>query len=71
MRDRLPHDLSALTTEELRQEGDARDRILMPLFRRWPALSEHEYGRLKAVYEERQRVARYLGLVRQRRRDAP
>lgn len=71
MEHQLPTDLSALTTEELRREGDARDRILTPLFRRWPALSEHEHGRLKAVYEERQRVARYLGLVRRGRRNGP
>lgn len=70
MSGRLPEDLSVLSAEELRREGAARDRILTPLFRRWPALSEHEHGRLKAVYEERQRVARYLGRVRRRRQSA-
>lgn len=64
---RLPQDLSDFSTEELRRERTARDRRLTPLFRRWPLLDEGELGELKAVYAERQRLARYLGLRRRRR----
>lgn len=65
--DRLPRDLSGLSTDELRRERTARDRRLTPLFRRWPALNDRELGELEVVYAERQRLARYLGLIRRRR----
>lgn len=70
MTTRLPRDLSALTTDELRRERTARDRLLTPLFRRWPSLSEPELGELERVYAERQRLAKYLGRLRRSRRSS-
>jgi hypothetical protein len=66
----LPHDLSALSQEELELERAARDRRLTPLFRRWPSLSEPELGELKRVHAERLRLARHVGLLRRRRRSS-
>lgn len=61
----LPDDLRVLPAEELSRQCDARDEALAPLFRRWPVLSRAELRRLKTIYGERLRIARFVG----RRRD--
>ena len=63
----LPDDLAAVGDAELSEQRAIRDDKLAPLFRRWPALSRPELGRLRRMYEERLRIARYLG--RRRARD--
>ena len=57
----LPDDLDAMADAELSEQGALRDDQLTRLFRRWPALSRAELGRLRRVYAERLRVAKYLG----------
>ena len=61
----LPDDLAAVGDAELSEQRAIRDDKLAPLFKRWPALSRREDGRLRRMYEERLRIAKYLG----RRRD--
>ena len=62
--DELPENLSALDHEALLDERDERDEILRPLFRRWPSLSRLELNKLRRVYEERVRLARWIGRSR-------
>ena len=44
-----------------------RDEQLVPLFRRWPDLDRMELSRLRKMYAERLRIARYVGSRRARR----
>jgi hypothetical protein len=53
---------------ELSQQRDLRDDLLAPLFRRWPALSRMEMGRLRERYRETVRIAQHLGQRRPRPR---
>jgi hypothetical protein len=64
--DELPENLSALSDERLREERNARDERLRPLFRRWPSLSKFEMRELRRVYKERVRLARWIGRTRRR-----
>jgi hypothetical protein len=64
--DELPENLSALSDERLREERNARDERLRPLFRRWPSLSKFEMRELRRVYKERVRLARRIGRTRRR-----
>jgi hypothetical protein len=64
--DELPENLSALSDERLREERNARDERLRPLFRRWPSLSKFEMRELRRVYNERVRLARRIGRTRRR-----
>jgi hypothetical protein len=64
--DELPENLSALSDETLREERNARDETLRPLFRRWPSLSKFEMRELRRVYNERVRLARGIGRRRRR-----
>jgi hypothetical protein len=66
---RLPENLSSLDTEHLTDASEARDEKLSPLFRRWPRLTRPEMKELRQLYEERVRIAKYVGVIR-RRRDA-
>jgi hypothetical protein len=59
--EQLPEDLSELDPRALERATNARDRRLSPLFRRWPSLSGLELSELKRLYNERLRLARYLG----------
>jgi hypothetical protein len=61
---RLPEDLSELEQPEVAKACDERDRRLTILFRRWPKLSKPEMRELKRLYDERQRLARYVGFLR-------
>jgi hypothetical protein len=64
--DELPENLAALSDERLREERNARDERLRPLFRRWPSLSKFEMRELRRVYGERVRLARWIGRTRRR-----
>jgi hypothetical protein len=64
--DELPENLSALSDERLREERNARDERLRPLFCRWPSLSKFEMRELRRVYNERVRLARRIGRTRRR-----
>jgi hypothetical protein len=60
----LPQKLSALSYETLQRERDACDERLRPLFRRWPSLTKGEMRELRRVYDERLRLARWIGRAR-------
>jgi hypothetical protein len=62
----LPDDLAAMPIDELAQQRAVRDERLVPLFRRWPALSRMEMRELRRVYGERLRIAKYIGRIRRR-----
>jgi hypothetical protein len=64
----LPEDLSALGQAELRDARETRDVRVTLLFRRWPSLTRPEMKELRRLYDERQRLARYVGALRKRRR---
>jgi hypothetical protein len=57
----LPEDLAAMDPDDLIQQGAVRDDLLTPLFRRWPRLDRVEGRRLREIYSERVRIAKYLG----------
>jgi len=58
----LPQDLSGLGRNELRKASETRDERLSILFRRWPALSGIELREIRQLHDERQRLARSIGL---------
>jgi hypothetical protein len=59
--EQLPENLAELKPEALELAARARDKRLGPLFRRWPSLSRPELSELKRLYNERLRLARYVG----------
>ena len=63
----LPDDLAVMGTAELSEQRALRDDQIAPLFQRWPALNRLELGRLRQLYAERLRIARYVGRLRARR----
>ena len=63
----LPDDLAVMGTAELSEQRALRDDELAPLFQRWPALNRFELRRLRTLYTERLRIARYVGRLRARR----
>jgi hypothetical protein len=65
---RLPDDLDSLDAKRLASETATRDEQLAPLFRRWPRLSRPETTEMKRLWNERMRLARYVGRRRSRRR---
>ena len=65
---KLPKDVSVLGREGLRRARDARDERLSVLFRRWPALNKIELSEIRRLHDERQRLARYVGMLRRRQR---
>jgi hypothetical protein len=65
---KLPKDVSVLGREGLRRARDTRDERLSVLFRRWPALSKIELNEIRRLHDERQRLARYVGMLRRRQR---
>jgi len=64
----VPDDLAAMHVDELAKQRAVRDEQLVPLFRRWPALSRIEMRELRRLYGERLRIARYFGKLRRRTR---
>jgi hypothetical protein len=63
----LPDDLAVMDTAELSAQRALCDDEIEPLFQRWPALNRNELGRLRTMYTERLRIARYVGRLRARR----
>jgi len=64
----LPRNLSALDGDQLRAAGDARDARMSILFRSWPSLNKTELREIRQLSDERQRLARHVGIVRSLRR---
>jgi hypothetical protein len=60
----LPKSLSVLDETELRDARDDRDERMSVLFSRWPALSKIELRELRTLSDERQRLARHVGILR-------
>jgi hypothetical protein len=60
----LPANLGALDREQLRQATLTRDERMSILFRLWPGLSTIEMRELRKLSDERQRIARHLGIIR-------
>jgi hypothetical protein len=68
MIEKLPENVSALDREDLRRARETRDDRLSILFRRWPSLTKIEMKEIRRLNDERQRLARYVGMLRQRQR---
>jgi hypothetical protein len=60
----LPQNLSALDDAELRRATRDRDERMSLLFRSWPSLSKLEMRELRKLNDERQRLARHVGIRR-------
>jgi hypothetical protein len=60
----LPENVGVLDRHELRKASDTRDERLSILFRRWPSLSKIELKEIRQLYDERQHLARCIGLLR-------
>jgi hypothetical protein len=67
----LPDDLAVMGTAELSEQRALLDDELAPLFQRWPALDRFELRRLRMLYRERLRIARYVGRLRGRSKRKP
>jgi hypothetical protein len=60
----LPRNLSALDDTGLRDARHDRDERMSLLFRSWPSLSKIELRELRKLNDERQRLARHVGILR-------
>jgi hypothetical protein len=60
----LPTNLSALDREQLREARASRDERMSFLFRGWPSLSTIEMRELRKLSDERQRLAKHVGILR-------
>ena len=60
----LPRNLLLLDHEELRDARRHRDERMSFLFRSWPSLSKIELRELRKLSDERQRLARHVGILR-------
>ncbi len=60
----LPKNLSVLDHEELRDARRHRDDRMSLLFRSWPSLTDIELRELRKLSDERQRLARHVGILR-------
>jgi hypothetical protein len=60
----LPRNLSVLDDTELRDARQDRDERMSILFRSWPSLSKLEMRELRMLSDERQRLARHVGIRR-------
>jgi hypothetical protein len=60
----LPKSLSLLDHNELRDARHDRDERMSLLFRSWPSLSKSELRELRKLSDERQRLARHVGILR-------
>jgi hypothetical protein len=63
----LPKTVSGLDREGLRCASDTREERLTVLFRRWPSLTKIEMKEIRRLHDERLRLARYIGMLRERR----
>ena len=64
MIENLPQNLSRLDDNELRSARHDRDERMSLLFRSWPSLSKIELRELRKLNDERQRLARHVGIIR-------
>ena len=64
MIENLPGNLLLLDANELRTATHDRDERMSLLFRSWPSLSKVELRELRRLSDERQRLARHLGILR-------
>lgn len=64
MIENLPKNLTALDDAELRHATQDRDERMSLLFRSWPSLSKPEMQELRKLNDERQRLARHVGIRR-------
>jgi hypothetical protein len=60
----LPRNLSLLDHDELQDARQHRDERMSLLFRTWPALSKTDLRELRKLSDERQRLARHVGILR-------
>jgi len=60
----LPKNLSSLDNAELRDARHDRDERMALLFRRWASLSTVERCELRKLSDERQRLAKHVGILR-------
>jgi len=60
----LPKNLLLLDHEELRDATRHRDERMSFLFLSWSSLSKIELRELRKLSDERQRLARHLGILR-------
>jgi hypothetical protein len=60
----LPRDLSVLDDTELGKARLDRDERMSIVFRSWPSLSRLELRELRKLSDERQRLARHVGIRR-------
>jgi hypothetical protein len=60
----LPRNLLLLDDGELLDARRARDERMSLLFRSWPSLSNIEVRELRKLNDERQRLARHVGILR-------
>jgi hypothetical protein len=60
----LPRNLAVLDAAELGKARHARDERMSTLFRSWSSLSGAELRELRKLSDERQRLARHVGILR-------
>jgi hypothetical protein len=60
----LPRNLSELDATELSLARRDRDERMSLLFSRWPSLSDIEVRELRKLNDERQRLAKHVGILR-------
>ena len=60
----LPQNLARLDDSELRDARHDRDERMSLLFGRWSSLSQVELRELRRLSDERQRLARHVGILR-------
>jgi hypothetical protein len=60
----LPKNLAMLDENELRDARQDRDERMSTLFAGWPSLTKFELRELRKLSDERQRLARYVGIRR-------
>jgi hypothetical protein len=60
----LPTNLLLLDVNELRDARHKRDERMSLLFRSWSSLSKVELRELRRLSDERQRLARHVGVLR-------
>jgi len=65
--EKLPKNLTVLDEDELRDARQDRDQRMSTLFAGWPSLTKLEMRELRTLSDERQRLARHVGIRRRLR----
>jgi hypothetical protein len=60
----LPKNLAMLDENELRDASQDRDERMSTLFASWASLTKFEMRELRKLSDERQRLARHVGIRR-------